>query len=123
MISVKSSQGPSKRWKTHLSLRKSPKINPHSDQIIQSRIRALIQQQRREGRERIQHQPGLDAAMYRGAGDEAEGPFPCQTGKSKDQVHDLEDGDGLDGRVAVLCEEVPEDFGPEEAFEGGGDLV
>jgi hypothetical protein len=35
----------------------------------------------------------------------------------------LQDGDGLDGAVEVLGQEVPEDFGPEEAVEAGGDLV
>jgi hypothetical protein len=35
----------------------------------------------------------------------------------------LQDGDAGDGAVEVLGEEVPEDFGPDVAGEGGGDLV
>ena len=35
----------------------------------------------------------------------------------------MEDRDGLDGAVEVLGREVPEDLGPEEAIDGGGDLV
>ena len=39
------------------------------------------------------------------------------------EIDYLEDGDGFDGPVEVGGQEVPEDFGPEEAFESGSDLV
>lgn len=39
------------------------------------------------------------------------------------EIYDLQDGDGFHGAVKVGGEEVPEDFGPEETFEGGADLV
>lgn len=45
-----------------------------------------------------------------------EWPFPCQRRDAKDQVDDLEDWNGFDGGVEVVCDKVPEDFGPEEAF-------
>jgi hypothetical protein len=32
----------------------------------------------------------------------------------------LQDGDGFDGRVEVFGQEVEEEFGPEEGFEGAG---
>ena len=35
----------------------------------------------------------------------------------------MEDREGLDSGVEVFGEEVPEDLGPEEAFEGGSALV
>jgi hypothetical protein len=35
----------------------------------------------------------------------------------------LEGGDGFDGTVEVLGQEVPEDLWVEESFYGGGDLV
>ena len=108
---------------THLSFRKSPKVDSHANQIVQSGIRALVQQQCGKCRERVQHQSCFDAAVYRRAGDEPERPLPGQTDESEYHVHNLEDGNGLHGGVEVLGEEVPEDFGPEEAFEGGGDLV
>ena len=40
-----------------------------------------------------------------------------------DEVEDLEDRERFHGRVEVGGEEIPEDLGPEETFEGGGDLV
>ena len=40
-----------------------------------------------------------------------------------DEVEDLEDRERFDGWVEGRGQEVPEDFGPEETFEGGGDLV
>lgn len=57
------------------------------------------------------------------AGDEKEGPFPSKTDDAEEEVEDLQYRCGLDGAVEVLGQEVPEDFGPEETFEGGGDLV
>jgi hypothetical protein len=35
----------------------------------------------------------------------------------------LEDGEGLDHDVERVGEEVPEDLGPDEALDGGADLV
>ena len=35
----------------------------------------------------------------------------------------MEEGDGADGVVEVGGEEVPEEFGPEETFDAGEDLV
>ena len=56
-------------------------------------------------------------------GDDAEGPFPGENEDAEEKVDDLEDGDGLDGAVEVLGREVPEDLGPEEAVNGGEDLI
>ena len=109
--------------RAHLSLRKSPKVNSHANQVVQPSIRALIQQQCRERGEGINDQPCLDATVDSRAGDEAQRPLPGQADEGEDHVDDLEDGHRLDGRVEILGEEVPEYLGPEEAFKGGGDLV
>ena len=61
--------------------------------------------------------------MEAGAGDGAEGPLEGKHAETEEEVDDLQDGDGLDGAVEVLGGKVPEYLGPEEAFEGGGDLV
>ena len=61
--------------------------------------------------------------MEGGACEEWEGPFPCETDEAEDEVDDLEDGRAGDGAVEVFGEEVPEDFGPEEAFECSAYLI
>jgi hypothetical protein len=35
----------------------------------------------------------------------------------------LEDGKGLDGRIEILSEEVPENLGPKEGLDCSGDLI
>ncbi|KAK0292352.1 hypothetical protein LTS00_007829, partial [Friedmanniomyces endolithicus] len=61
--------------------------------------------------------------MQMRAGEERERPFVGKGEEGEEEVEDLEDGDGFDEGVEVLGEEVEEEFGPEEAFEGGGYLV
>jgi len=61
----------------------------------------------------VQHRPG----------DEGGWVFPEQREEAEEEVEALEDGDGFDGGVEGLGEEVPEDFGPEDGVEGGGELV
>jgi len=58
-----------------------------------------------------------------GAGDELQWPFVGQAHEAEDEVYDLKSGERLDGAIEVLGEEVPEDLGPEEAFNRGTDLV
>lgn len=60
--------------------------------------------------------------MRRCARQRLERPFPCQRHDAHDQIDDLEDGNGFDGAVEAVCDEIPEDFGPEEAFYRGADL-
>ena len=61
--------------------------------------------------------------MHAGAGHPGPWPFPPEREQAEEEVEDLQDGQGLDGAVEGFGQEVPEDFGPEESFEGGGDLV
>lgn len=51
-----------------------------------------------------------------GGGEEREGPFPAEAEDAEEEVDGLEDGDGADAVVEVGGEEVPEEFGPEEAL-------
>lgn len=52
-----------------------------------------------------------------------ERPFPCEPQDAEQEIYYLQDGRWLDGAIEVLGEKVPEDFGPEEAFYGSGNLV
>jgi hypothetical protein len=61
--------------------------------------------------------------VQRRAGDKLERPFVSQRDEAQHKVDDLQDRKGFDAGIKVLGEEVEEEFGPEEAFEGGGDLV
>lgn len=61
--------------------------------------------------------------MQTGAGEKGQWPFPGERDDAEEKVDDLEDWEGFYGRVEVLGEEVPEDFGPEEGFEGSCYLV
>ena len=56
-------------------------------------------------------------------GEDGKRVFPAQGEEAEAEVEDLEDGDGTDEGVEVGGEEVPEQFGPEEGEDGGGDLV
>jgi hypothetical protein len=107
----------------HLSLAIRPKVNHHANQIVNRRVRCLIQQRRRQCRQRQDCQAELERAVQRRAGDEVEGPLEGEHKQAEDEVDGLQDGDGLHGSVEGLGEEVPEDLGPEEAFDSGGDLV
>ena len=57
------------------------------------------------------------------ASKQANGPFPRQTQHAHEEVDDLQGGNRLDGAVEVLGQEVPEDLGPEEGFNGSAYLV
>lgn len=108
---------------TYLSLAIRPKVNRHGNQVVNCSVRALIQHDGGQRQQRHQNQPGLDAAVESGAADELERPLVRETGEAEDEIYDLQNGDGFDGAVEVGGEEVPEDLGPEEAFDCSGDLV
>ena len=108
---------------TYLALTKRPEIHAHAHQIVDGRIRGLIQQDGHQGAERVKGQPRLDAAMDGRAGDELHGPLPGQADDAQEQVDHLQGGDGLDGAVEVFGRKVPEDLGPEETLDGSGDLI
>lgn len=111
---------------THdLALTEAPEIDAQADEVVDARVGALVEEQGGEGAQGVDGEAGLDAAVHGGfgEGEDREGPFPGEGEEAEEEVQDLEDGDGADGGVEIGGEEVPEDFGPEESFEGGGDLV
>ena len=108
---------------TYLSLAERPEIHHQADAVVDGRVGGLVEQRGRERAERVQHQPGLDAAVQRGPREWLERPLPSEGEEAEEQIDDLQDGEGLDGAVEVLGQEIPEDLGPEEAFERGGALV
>jgi hypothetical protein len=109
--------------KTHLSLAISPEVHAQPNSIVDGRVSRLVQQRSRESRHGQHDQPGLDAPVQGRAGNEAKRPLPGDHEDAEDEVDDLQEGEGLDGAVEVLGQEVPEYLGPEEAFKGGCYLV
>ena len=61
--------------------------------------------------------------MQPAARDVLERPLVGEGEDGEDEVDGLQDGDGLDGGVEVLGQEVEEEFRPEVGFEGRGDVV
>jgi hypothetical protein len=105
---------------THLSLTIRPKIHPAPNNIIQRRIRRLVQQHSAQRRQRQPQQPCHHAAVQVRARHPSQRPFVGEADERDDDVEDLQDGDGFDGCVEVFGQEVEEEFGPEEGFEGAG---
>ncbi|MCJ1471027.1 hypothetical protein MMC07_009675 [Pseudocyphellaria aurata] len=107
----------------HLALAKGPEIYAHANEVINARICALVEQQRGQTADWVDDETGLDATMHGGVGEPGKWILPGETQDAEEQVDDLQDGDRPHRAVEVGGEEIPEDFRPEEAFEGGGDLV
>lgn len=61
--------------------------------------------------------------MYRRACHILQRPLVDQGDDRQDDINALEDRNGFDGFVEVLREEVEEEFGPEEGFERGSNVV
>lgn len=105
--------------RAYLAFTICPEVRNHADEVVQASVGALIDEQRNESAERVHDQAGFDGSMQSGAGEETEWPLPGKAEESHQHVDDLECGYGLDGAIEVLCEEVPEDLGPEEAVKAG----
>ena len=108
---------------TDLALTKSPEIHSHADEIINARVRALVQQQRGETADGVDDKTRLDAAMHGSSRKPGERVFPCETQNAQEQVNDLQDGNRAHSTVEVGGQKVPEDFWPEEAFESSSNLI
>lgn len=108
---------------TYLAFAESPEICTHAHQIIQARIRRLVHEQAGECGQRENGKAELDGSVDAGAGEQGQRPLQSDHGDAEDEVDDLEDGEGLDHDVERVGEEVPEDLGPDEALDGGADLV
>ena len=48
----------------HLPLAEAPEVNAHADDVVQSRVRGLVQEERGEGAERVDEESGFDAAVH-----------------------------------------------------------
>jgi hypothetical protein len=107
----------------HLAFAVGPEVGHHADDVVESRVGALVDEESTQCAQWVHDQACLDGAVQSSAGDEGEWVFHGDATESKDQVHDLQDGEGLDGAVEVLCEEVPEDLWPEEGLESSSNLV
>jgi hypothetical protein len=106
--------------KTHLALTVSPKIHPAPNKIIQRRVRRLVQQHSAQSAQRQPQQARHHAAVQVRTRHPSQRPLVGEAHERDDDVEDLQDGDGLDGGVEVFGQEVEEEFGPEEGFEGAG---
>lgn len=109
--------------KTHLSFAIRPKVDGDADKVVYRWVGRLIHERRGEGRERQDDEAELEGAVDARAGDKGEWPLEGEHSDAEEEVYDLQDWDGLYCAVEVLGEEVPKDFGPEEAFYGGSYLV
>ena len=61
--------------------------------------------------------------MERFALEESERPLEGQGEDAKEKIEQLEDRNGLHDGIEVGGSKVPEDLGPEEAFDCGSDLI
>lgn len=102
--------------RTHLSLTVCPKVHAASYEVIQRRICRLIQKDGAQTGQRQPHHSSHQAFVYLCSGDPSKRPFVCEAQECDDDVYDLQNRGGFDGRVEVLGKEVEEEFGPEEAF-------
>jgi hypothetical protein len=98
-------------------------VDHHADEVVERCVGALVQEDGGQSGEREDGETDLERPMEGRAGDEAEGPLECEHAQSADEVDDLQDGEGSHGSVEGSREEVPEDLGPDEARDGGTDLV
>lgn len=51
-----------------LAFAEAPKVHAHADDVIEPRVRALVQQQRGQAAQRVDEQPGFDAPVHRRQG-------------------------------------------------------
>jgi alkanesulfonate monooxygenase SsuD/methylene tetrahydromethanopterin reductase-like flavin-dependent oxidoreductase (luciferase family) len=100
----------------YLAFTVCPEVHRRADQIVQSSICALVHQDTGRREQREQNDSRLYRSMKAAAGEPFQWPLIGQPQQAEDQVDDLEGGYRLDGAIEILCEEIPEDLGPEKAF-------
>jgi hypothetical protein len=61
--------------RTHLAFTVRPKVCNHADDVVESRVRALIYEEGRESAKRIDDEACFNRSVETCAGDEGEGPF------------------------------------------------
>jgi hypothetical protein len=100
-----------------LSFTVRPEEANHADNVVQSCVGALVEQESRERAERVDDQAGLNGAVETSSCEKREGPFPSEGDDTEDHVDDLEKWDRFYGGIQVLGGEIPEDLGPDEGFD------
>jgi hypothetical protein len=108
--------------KTYLSLAIRPEIHHHAHDVIDGRIGTLVQQRRGQDGHWKDHQSSFNTTVDSGSSNKTKRPFPSKHDDTKDDVDYLKRGDGFDGSIEVLGEEIPEDLGPEDAVNTGYEL-
>ena len=108
---------------SYLAFAIRPKVGHHTDNVVETRVCALVDEKRTQRTHRVDNQAGFDRAMQSSTGEQRKWPFPCETNNSEDHVENLQYGYGLDSAIEVLSEEIPEDLGPEEAVESSAYLI
>lgn len=112
-----------KTERTNLSFTIRPKVDNHGNHVVDRRVCRLVHESRGQCRERQDGEAELEGAVNGGAGDEAERPLESEHEDAEDEVYSLEVGNWFHGAVQGFRKEVPEDLGPEEAFNRSSDLV
>lgn len=112
-----------KGFMSYLAFAICPKVGHHADNVVKTRVCALVDEKRTQRTQRVDNQAGFNRAMQSRTGEQGQRPFPCETNNSEDHVDNLQYGYGLDGAIEVLSEEIPEDLGPEEAVETSAYLI
>lgn len=107
----------------HLAFTVGPEVHDHTDHVVDCRVGGLVHEHCCQGGEREDGQAELEGTVDGRAGDEAKRPFESKHPQAEDEVDGLQDRDGPDSRVKRPGEEIPEDLGPNEALDGGADLV
>ena len=109
--------------RTYFAVDVCSQIGTDADEIVQRRVRGLIHEDRDESAERVDDKTSLGGAVDGRASHPLERPFPSDGDDAQEEIEHLEDRYRLHGAVEVLGEKVPEDLGPEEALDGGSDLI
>ena len=107
---------------SHLAFRKSPEVSGQCKNMITRRIGALVDQTCGSRSDGDPHQSEGNASVEWSLSHELERPLHRKREDSEHNVDDLQVWEGVNEDIEVAGEDVPEDLGPEEAFNTGTDL-
>lgn len=109
--------------KTHLAFTVCPEVDHNADGVVDRWVGSLVEQCCGKSGERVDNQSGFDAAVEGSGCEDSQWPLPGCDDDPHYEINGLQHWYRFYGSVQVLGEEVPEDLGPEEAFNCGCDLV
>jgi hypothetical protein len=109
---------------TYLAFNECPEVDPDADQIVQAGVGGLVLQQCRQCKQWVDDHPCLQTSMQprQHSCDWYQWPLQAKAHERKDEVEYLQYGEWFDCYIEIFGEDVPEDLGPEEAFDGSGEL-